>query len=94
MSATEIFMMAVQVITGLAVVAGAFATLAHSIDGKTPASRRLLFVLMLVAGMWYAIEPLAIGVPTSTRPGLLFAGFCAWVMIRWRHSLAAMAHLD
>lgn len=93
MTAPEIVMMSMQVIIGLAVVAGAFATLTHSVDGSTPASRRMLFVLMLVAGAWYAIEPLVLGLPTSTRPGLLFAGFAAWVMLRWRHALVAAAKL-
>lgn len=93
MNTTEIVMMALQIIIGLAVVAGAFATLTHSIDGQTPASRRALFVLMMMAGVWYAIEPLVLGVPTSTRPGLLFAAFCAWVMLRWRLALVTAAGL-
>lgn len=93
MNASEIVMMTLQIGIGLAVVAGAFATLTHSIDGQTPASRRWLFVLMLVGGAWYAIEPLVLGVSTSTRPGLLFAAFCAWVMLRWRLALVAAAGL-
>lgn len=93
MTTSSIIMMALQVSIGLAVVAGAFATLTHSIDGQTPTSRRLLFVSMLVAGAWYAIEPLVLGVPTSTRPGLLFAAFAAWVMLRWRLALVATAKL-
>lgn len=91
--ASEILMMAAQIIIGLAVVAGAFATLTHSIDGQTPTTRRVLFVMMLVGGAWYAVEPLVLGVPTSTKPGLLFAGFAAWVMLRWRLALVAAASL-
>lgn len=94
MNAAEIVMMALQVCIGVAVVAGAFATLTHSIDGQTPAPRRALFVLLLVAGAWYAIEPLVLGVPTSTKPGLLFAAFVAWVMLRWRLALVATAKLN
>lgn len=89
-----LFMLLAQVAVGLSVVAGAFATLTHSIDGRTPATRRCLFVLMLVAGAWYAVEPLVLGIPTSTKPGILFAGFAAWVMLRWRRALIAAAKLQ
>ena len=93
MNAAEIVMMALQVCIGVLVAAGAFATLTHSIDGQTPVPRRALFVLLLVAGAWYAIEPLVLGVPTSTKPGLLFAAFVAWVMLRMRLALVAAAAL-
>jgi hypothetical protein len=94
MTALAMTMMLLQVVIGLSVVAGAVVTLTHSIDGQTPAPRRVLFVLMLVAGAWYAMEPLVLGVPTSTKPGLLFAGFTAWVMLRWQSTLLAKAHLN
>lgn len=89
----ESLMIGAQIIIGLAVLAGAFWTLTHSVDEQTPASRRMLFVAMLVAGAWYATEPLILGIPTSTKPGLLFAGFAAWVMLRWQRALVGAAGL-
>jgi hypothetical protein len=87
-------LMGAQVVIGAAVFAGAWWTLAHSIDGTTPKAWRVLFSMMLVAGAWYAIEPLVLGIPTSTKPGLVFAAFCAWVMLRWQRALVAAAALD
>lgn len=89
---TELFI-GLQICVGLAVFGGAFWTLTHSVDAHTPVSRQLLFVSMLVAGAWYAIEPLVLGVPTSTKPGIVFAGFCAWVMLSWQRTLASAANL-
>jgi len=83
-----------QIVVGLAVFAGAFLTLSHAIDEHTPLSRRALFVAVMVGGVWYAAEPVILGVPTSTKPGLLFAGFVAWVMLRWRHELCDKAGLQ
>ena len=91
---SPMFWMAVQVVIGMAVVGGAFVTLTQSIDGETPATRRWLFVSLFVSGAWYALEPLILGVPTSTRPGLLFASFVAWVMLRWQRTLVRKAGLN
>lgn len=92
MSAAQV-LMALQVAIGVAVAAGAVVMLTHAIDAHTPRSRRALFIAILVAGVWYAVEPLVLGIPTSTKPGLLFAGFTAWSMLMWRHTLCAEAGL-
>lgn len=93
MIGSETILMVLQVALGAAVFFGSFLTLVQSIDKHTPVCRRAFFVLMLTAGAWYAIEPLVLGVPTSTRPGLVFAGFAGWVMLRWRQSLVSAAQL-
>ena len=85
--------MFVQVVVGLAIFVGAWWTLARSIDKHTPYSRQLVFVLMLLGGAWYGLEPLILGVPTSTKPGLLFAACCAWAMLRWRRTLVVAERL-
>lgn len=86
-------MMALQVVIGLCVVAGAFMILTHSVDELTPAPRRALFAVMLAAGTWYALEPIILGVPTSTKPGLFFAGFTSWITMRWQRTQAQLAVL-
>ena len=86
-------LMMVQVCIGAMVFAGAWLTLRNCIDKRTPKSRRVVFVLMLFCGAWYGLEPLILGVPTSTKPGLLFAACCAWIMLRWRRTLVAAEQL-
>jgi hypothetical protein len=90
---TDGIFIGIQSVIGLAIFAGSFLTLRESIDASTPTCRRALFVCLLGAGAWYAMEPLMLGIPTSTKPGLLFAAFAAWVMLRWRRALVSAAGL-
>lgn len=79
---TLVVMMVIQVLAGAAVAVGSWLILAVGVDRSNKARHRWLLVLVFGAGVWYGIEPLVLGVPTSTKPGLLFATLVAYALLR------------
>ena len=76
-----VLMMVIQVVAGMAIAVGCLVMLAVGMDGATPMRRRWGVLMLLAAGVWYAMEPLILGIPTSTKPGLLFAGLVGYALL-------------
>ena len=74
--------MALQVAAGVLLLLGAVLTLAGGVSQHSPLGHLLLFVALAAAAAWYAAEPLILGGPTSTKPGLVFALVIAWALLR------------
>ena len=78
-----------QVVLGGAIVLGAKLTLLDSVDKLTKPGPRFLMVALFFSGFWYSFEPLILGFPTSTKPGLMFAACVAWALLRHRDVVRA-----
>jgi hypothetical protein len=74
-----------QLFVGFCIFAGATRVLLISIDEHSPIKKLALWVAIQTSGAWYGLDPLMVGSPTSTLPGVLFASIVAWVLLRhWR----------
>lgn len=81
MTPVLMLMMMVQVLAGTAIALGGLAMVAVGMDKKTPLRQRAAVCVLAAAGVWYAVEPIILGIPTSTKPGLLFAGLLGYALL-------------
>ncbi|CAB4194503.1 hypothetical protein UFOVP1254_92 [uncultured Caudovirales phage] len=75
----------IQFFVGVCIFVGATRVLLSAVDQHSSRKKLLLWVTMQASGAWYGLDPLLVGSPTPTLPGILFSALVAWILIfHWK----------